>query len=135
MLAQPCGFSTRFVDAGLFARNFASRVGRRVKSPPQFGHLPFSTCVAQSAQNVHSNEQIIATDDDAGKSRSQHSQLGLISNICASHVRPIDEERHKPLERRTIFLVEARERRAVEIEHAVNATAFDQGHDKLRVRS
>jgi len=80
-LAQPCAFAARCVVAGNFSSSLASRVGRRINVPPQFGHTPFNTRVAQSSQNVHSNEQIVACADDGGKSRSQHSQLGLISSM------------------------------------------------------
>jgi hypothetical protein len=36
---------------------------------------------AQSRQNVHSKEQIRASSEAGGKSRSQHSQFGLNSSI------------------------------------------------------
>lgn len=91
--AQPFVLVTRLVDAGYLARSFASRVGLRIKSPPQFGHAPLSTLVAQSLQNVHSNEQIIAFVADGPRSRSQHSQFGLSSStqprkIAGAHENP-----------------------------------------------
>src|SRR6185369_3753868 len=49
---------------------------RATSSPPQLGHLPLRMPSAQSRQNVHSNEQMSASGASAGKSRSQHSQLG-----------------------------------------------------------
>jgi hypothetical protein len=71
----------RFVEAGFLASIAAGRIGRLAKLPPQFGHTPFNTSVAQSAQKVHSNVQIIASTLSGGKSLSQHSQLGLSSSI------------------------------------------------------
>ena len=62
------------------------RIGRAVSFPPQLGQIPFSRICAQSAQKVHSNEQIRASDS-GGRSRSQHSQLGLSSSIHASSIR------------------------------------------------
>lgn len=67
---------TRSAEAGLRASLSAGRRGRGVSSPPQFGQQPFSTFFTQSRQNVHSNEQIIASALSGGRSRSQHSQLG-----------------------------------------------------------
>jgi hypothetical protein len=68
---------TRSVDAGYFTSRSAGRIGRRTSSPPQFGHLPWSTPSAHAAQNVHSNEQILASPDSGGRSQLQHSQFGL----------------------------------------------------------
>jgi hypothetical protein len=48
--AQPSAFNTRLVDAGLFTSFAAGRIGRRTSSPPQLGHVPESTFVAQSLQ-------------------------------------------------------------------------------------
>ncbi|HET6891222.1 MAG TPA: hypothetical protein VFH31_08990 [Pyrinomonadaceae bacterium] len=73
---QPSGLNTRSVDAGYFANRCAARVGRAVKSPPQFGHFPCSTESAHEAQNVHSKEQFRASVESGGKSALQHSQLG-----------------------------------------------------------
>jgi hypothetical protein len=82
--AQPCGFSTRCVEAGYFVSFSAGRRGRATSSPPQFGHLPFSTVVTHEVQNVHSNEQMCASAESAGRSLSQHSQLGLSCSIAIS---------------------------------------------------
>jgi hypothetical protein len=78
---QPSAFRTRFVDAGYFASMAAGRIGRREKSPPQFGQTPPSTVSVQSAQNVHSKVQIITSGALAGRSRLQHSQFGLSSSM------------------------------------------------------
>jgi hypothetical protein len=68
---------TRSVDGGFFASFAAGRTGRRTSSPPQLGHVPpGSRCFAQSAQKVHSKEQISASRASGGKSLLQHSQLG-----------------------------------------------------------
>ena len=64
------------MEAGWTASLASERVGRATSSPPQFGHVPPSTVVAQSAQNVHSNEQMPAPAARAGRSLSQHSQFG-----------------------------------------------------------
>ncbi len=73
-----CGLRTRSVDAGLLTSFAAGRTGRRTSSPPQFGHRPpGSRPAAHAAQKVHSNEQINASGESGGRSRSQHSQLGL----------------------------------------------------------
>lgn len=82
---HPAGFTLRIVDTGNFPRSAGARVGLGTKSPPQFGHLPWSTPLAHDAQNVHSNEQIIVPVVDGDRSRSQHSQLGLISSIVSLH--------------------------------------------------
>lgn len=82
---QPAGFTLRIVDAGNLPSNMGARVGRGTKSPPQFGHFPCSTPLAHEAQNVHSNEQIIAPPVDGDRSRSQHSQFGRISSIVTLH--------------------------------------------------
>jgi hypothetical protein len=78
---QPSGFRTR-TDEGGYASSFdAGRRGRGSSSPPQFGHTPFRRRSAQVAQNVHSNEQILANGDSGGKSASQHSQDGRMSSM------------------------------------------------------
>ena len=59
-------------------------MGRATKLPPQFGHLPARIWSAQFAQNVHSNEQILASGESGGRSLLQHSQQGLISSIQLS---------------------------------------------------
>jgi hypothetical protein len=71
-------------DGGLFASSLAGRRGRDTSSPPQFGHFPLSTSSAQSAQNVHSNEQMRASAEFGGRSLSQHSQPGRSSSIVVS---------------------------------------------------
>ena len=66
-------------------------------SPPQFGHLFSRTFSAQATQKVHSNEQNRASPESAGKSLSQHSQLGLSSSMGTSLIHPIVECRlHGP---------------------------------------
>lgn len=80
-LLQPAGLSTRLVDAGSLASIAAGRRGLTTSSPPQFGHCPPSTPSAHATQNVHSYVQIRASVESGGKSRSQHSQFGLNSNI------------------------------------------------------
>ena len=93
VLQPGCAFNMRSVDAGNFPSLLAGRIGLGTKSPPQFGHLPprsrFST---QSAQNVHSNEQMSASTASGGKSASQHSQFGLSSSIRAyPNSAPLDQ--------------------------------------------
>jgi hypothetical protein len=73
---QPSGLKTRCVDAGLVNSLAAGRRGRATNSPPQLGQTPSSTSPAQRAQNVHSNEQILASAESGDRSVSQHSQLG-----------------------------------------------------------
>jgi hypothetical protein len=70
--------TTRLSDAGNFANRSTGRTGRLTSSPPQFGQRPpGSRSLAQSAQNVHSNEQITASAASGGRSLLQHSQLGF----------------------------------------------------------
>jgi hypothetical protein len=71
----------RRVDAGWRSSRSLGRIGRRTSSPVQLGQRPPSTPSAHSRQNVHSYEQIRASGESGGKSRSQHSQLGLNSSI------------------------------------------------------
>jgi hypothetical protein len=78
---QPSGLNTRTVEGGLLASFDGGRIGRATKFPPQFGQRPPSRLSTQSRQNVHSNEQIIASVADGGKSLLQHSQLGRSSSI------------------------------------------------------
>jgi len=73
--------TTRLVEAGFLTSKRAARDGRPVRSPPQFGHVPCRILRAQSVQNVHSNEQIIASFDPGGNFLAQHSQNGRSSNI------------------------------------------------------
>jgi len=71
----------RCVAAGWRSSRSLGLIGRRTSSPLQLGQCPPSTPSAQSRQNVHSNEQIRASSEPGGKSRSQHSQLGLNSSM------------------------------------------------------
>ena len=79
--AQPAALTTRCVEAGWRSSRSAGRIGRRTSSPPQFGQRPPSTPSAQSRQNVHSYEQIRASTESGGRSRSQHSQFGRSSSM------------------------------------------------------
>jgi hypothetical protein len=78
--------NTRLVEGGRFAtqspgrHSVAGRIGRGTKPPPQFGQTLKSTLSTQSAQNVHSYEQIRAIVDAGGRSLSQHSQFGRSSS-------------------------------------------------------
>jgi hypothetical protein len=81
---QPSGLYTRRVDGGLVTSFAGGLRGRITSSPPQLGHLPPSFESAQEAQNVHSNEQMRASTDSAGRSQSQHSQFGRSSSISHS---------------------------------------------------
>ena len=67
---------TRSVDAGYVSSFTAGRIGRGTKPPPQLGQTPANRVSTQSAQNVHSKEQMRASSLSGGRSRSQHSQLG-----------------------------------------------------------
>jgi hypothetical protein len=78
---QPPALTTRSTEAGLAASLDAGRTGQALSAPPQLGQIPPSTSDAQAAQNVHSNEQIIAPPASAGKSRSQHSQFGRMESM------------------------------------------------------
>jgi hypothetical protein len=82
--AQPPALTLRSRDAGYFTNFSAGRTGRRTNSPPQLGQRPPSTVSAQLRQNVHSNEQITASTDSGGRSRSQHSQFGRSWSIFSS---------------------------------------------------
>jgi hypothetical protein len=81
---QPSGLNTRLRDAGNPSSFAAGLIGRRSNSPPQLGQRPCNTPSAQRRQNVHSNEQIMASCESGGKSVSQHSQLGLSKSIVGS---------------------------------------------------
>jgi hypothetical protein len=74
----------RRVDAGWRSSRSLGRIGRRTSSPVQLGQRRPSTPSAHSRQNVHSYEQIRASGESGGKSRSQHSQLGLNSSILGA---------------------------------------------------
>ena len=73
---QPWGLNTRLVEAGFLVSLDAGRTGRRTSSPPQLGQWPCKRVSAQSAQKVHSKEQMRASSAAGGRSRLQHSQLG-----------------------------------------------------------
>jgi uncharacterized protein YrrD len=75
---------TRSVEGGLLANLAAGRTGRRTNSPLQLGQMPFNLVSAQSAQNVHSNEQMRAFRAAGGKSVLQHSQLGRSWSMAVS---------------------------------------------------
>ena len=77
-----CGLTKRSVDAGYFSSIAGGRIGRRTSSPPQLGQMPSNTSSAQSAQNVHSYVQILASRLSGGRSRSQHSQFGRSASIA-----------------------------------------------------
>src|ERR1700752_4158914 len=79
--AQPAGLCTRPVEAGNFASLSAGRRGRGTSSPPQLGQRPWSTVSAQARQKVHSKEQMRASSEPGGRSRSQHSQPGRSSSM------------------------------------------------------
>jgi hypothetical protein len=71
---QPFSLTIFSVEAGFLISDSALRDGRGVKSPPQFGQTPCRIFFTQSAQNVHSNEQIIASPESGLKFLAQHSQ-------------------------------------------------------------
>lgn len=81
-LADPLGRNTRTADGGFFANIALGRTGRRTNSPSQFGHFPPSMLSAHVTQKVHSNEQMRASGESGGKSRSQHSHPGRSSSIA-----------------------------------------------------
>jgi hypothetical protein len=58
----------RCVAAGNFCSFSSGLRGRGSNSPPQFGQHPFSRSAEQTAQKVHSKEQIRASAELAGKS-------------------------------------------------------------------
>lgn len=72
------------MEGGLPASLFAGRRGRTTSSPPQFGQVPPSTPSAHGAQKVHSKEQMRASPESGGRSRSQHSQFGLSCSMGGS---------------------------------------------------
>ena len=57
------------------------RVGLRVNTPSQFGHLKWISFSVQFEQKVHSNEQMNAFSESSGSSAPHFSHLFLISNI------------------------------------------------------
>lgn len=80
-LAHPCGLKIRLVEGGFCASLSDGRRGLATSSPPQFGQVPPSIDSAHVAQKVHSKEQMRASVDSGGKSRSQHSQPGRNSSM------------------------------------------------------
>jgi hypothetical protein len=70
------------VDAGNFSSLSAARTGRGWNPPPQLGQRRPSLVSEQSVQKVHSKLQISASFESGGRSLSQHSQPGRISNIA-----------------------------------------------------
>jgi len=70
------------VAAGNASNSATGLIGRLTSSPLQFGQAPAKWVCAHGAQKVHSKLQIIASWEAGGKSRSQHSQFGLISNMA-----------------------------------------------------
>lgn len=73
---HPSALKIRSVAAG-YCRSFSwGRIGLLTSSPPQFGHTPCKMWVAQSWQNVHSKEQIMASAECGSRSLLQHSQFG-----------------------------------------------------------
>jgi hypothetical protein len=58
-----------------------SRVGRLTNSPAQLGQMLLRTCTEHLLQNVHSNEQILASFEFAGSAAPHFSQCAFISNI------------------------------------------------------
>jgi len=67
------------MNYAVIAEHLGTR-GRATSPPPQLGQMPWSRPSAQDAQKVHSKEQIIAAAA-AGRSASQHSQLGRSSSM------------------------------------------------------
>jgi hypothetical protein len=81
--AQSCGLKIRSREAGNFSSFAAGRIGRRINSPPQFGQRPLGMLSAHVRQNVHSNEQIVASRESGGKSTLQHSQFGFSKSMVS----------------------------------------------------
>ena len=78
------GLKTRSIEAGFFNNVASGLRGLTTNSPPQLGHTPPNVCCAQSAQKVHSNEQMRACVLPAGRSQLQHSQLGRSFSMVGS---------------------------------------------------
>jgi hypothetical protein len=95
---RPWDKCTRVLEGGRLAtqspgrHSVAGRIGRGTKPPPQLGQTLYSLVSTQSAQKVHSNEQMRARVDRGGKSRSQYSQLGRSSKAMASSLIRIDPQ-------------------------------------------
>lgn len=82
----------RRVAAGCRSNAAPVRTGRSEKVPPQFGQMPLRTPSTQSAQKVHSNEQMNTSDAAADVSVPQHSQQGRISSISDAGQQDDDAE-------------------------------------------
>lgn len=63
----------------------AGRTGRETKPPPQLGQTFPRTLSTQVLQNVHSKEQIIASDESGGSGLLQYSHVGLSSNTTSPY--------------------------------------------------
>ena len=81
------------VEAGNCSHKCMARDGRKRSVPPQLGQVSCKCPLAHEAQNVHSNEQMYARSESAGKAASQHSQFGRISNM----VSPLSLMEHHPI--------------------------------------
>ncbi len=81
---------TRTSDGGLFASLDDGRIGRGHQVTAAIRHTLRSLPCAQSRQNVHSNEQIIASAAFGGRSLLQHSQLGRNSSNRAPPIKKVD---------------------------------------------
>lgn len=74
---------------GIYLSNSLSgRVGRKTRSPRQFGHIPPSSTSGHVAQKVHSPVQIRASAAPFGRLFPQRSHVGRISKI-AIHILPL----------------------------------------------
>jgi hypothetical protein len=73
--------TTRREDAGWFSNPAAGRIGLRTSSPSQFGQTPRNVTSAQSRHHVHSKVRMNTSRESGARSRSQHSQFGLISSM------------------------------------------------------
>ena len=62
---------------------FFGLMGRGEKPPPQFGHTSWRIFSTHPLQNVHSNEQIMASVDSGGNGLLQFSHVGLSSSISS----------------------------------------------------
>ena len=74
----------------------AGLIGRGKNPPPQFGHTLSSTVSAQSAQKVHSNEQMRASSESGGNALLQCSHVGLSCSIPRPlQIRPVMVSAHR----------------------------------------
>ena len=81
-LSASTGLIYCFSLSGYFFKRACGRVGRFSNPPPQLGQTFCRMFCTQSAQNVHSNVQIIALTLPSGSNLTQCSQMGFISSIC-----------------------------------------------------